>query len=423
MLFRVEALLDDGTFEAACGQQDICFMDAYDTTLPAADAKPQVSMEVVDAAGLSTSGNNLGAPGAPVGTWYKLTNNSPKKLTATFDIESDNVNELAVLVEGQGTSHNLSAGEGDDFPMEISSGADYDACFPLGEPAYSVSPSATQPDIYLAPGEDTLVAVYARTWGNCADGSCSTFTAHLSGDLDGDPFTVCASANLMVDVDAEGELEECDDGGEPADGEECGENEDCQEQVEMRSEWWVTGIVLHGPTPDSSIVVFLQSANGETLELDEQLISPRLGRLQQTVSFPDAVAGETVTLEAQFTVEPLGVDSPVTVNHVVMGTKAYPDENLPHTVVGLGEVELSTSPYTQIDLMDQESVWVLDAITGEPIPVTLTDSSFEATGNDYTVSVSFEVHPAIRVGAEGPVLGVAVRPPGAVDQLGVLLMV
>ena len=383
---------DEGSFEVSCGQQDVCFLDG--TTLTTSK-NPVVGFEIVDSAGNPTTGNVLGAPGAPVVSFYKLTNHSEESLSAEFLVSSDNVNELAT-VSGGGDSHNLSAGEGDDFPMIVTTQWEFldidDICFALGEPATSISPSASQPVMKLGAGEEVTVAVITRSWGLCADGSCSKLTTWVAGDVGGEEFLACAGGNLMVSDVADPYT--CSDGGEPAETEPCGEDEECQEHTARAPEGEVLGMVLHGPTSDTSVAVLLRDTSSSltiaSREVDEHLITPRLGRLYETLELEGTVAGDTVTLTTEFAVEPLDLNSGVLLNHLVFGTKAYPEEELPHSVVGLGLVELTTAPYTQLDLMDQESLWFEDD-AGEPVKVALTDSAFEAYGDNYTVTVSFVV--------------------------------
>ena len=383
---------DEGSFEVSCGEQDVCFLDG--PTL-STSGEPLVGFEIVDADGNPTSGNVQGAPGAPVVSFYKLSNNSEESLNAEFLVSSDNVNELAT-VSGSGDTHNLSVGEGDDFPMFVTTEWDdldtEDICFPLGEPASSISPSASEPIVKLGAGEEVTVAVVTRSWGLCADGSCSKLTARVEGDIGGDEFLACAGGNLMVeDVDDD---YACADGGEPAETEPCGEDAECQEHAARGPEGEAVGIVLHGPSPDASVAVLLRDTRSSltiaSREVDEHLITATLGRLYETLELEGAVAGETVTLTTELAVEPLDLNSGVLLNHLVFGTKAYPEEELPHSVVGLGLAELTTAPYTQLDLMDQESLWFEDD-AGEPVKVALTDSAFEANGDSYTVTVSFVV--------------------------------
>ena len=382
---------DEGTFEVSCGEQDVCFLDGPTLTT---SENPKVGLQIVDSMGNPTSGNVLGAPGAPVVSFYQLSNHSEESLTAEFLVSSDNVNELAT-VSGSGDSHNLSAGEGDDFPMIVTTQWEDvevdDICFALGEPATSISPSASEPVIKLGAGETVTVAVITRSWGLCADGSCSKLTAWVGGEVGGERFLACAGGNLMVsDVD---DPYPCSDGGEPAETEPCGEDQECQEHT-ARDHHGVLGMVLHGPSADTSVAVLLRDTSSSltiaSREVDEHLITPRLGRLYETLELEGAVAGNTVTLTTEFAVEPLDLNGGILVNHLVFGTKAYPEEELPHSVVGLGLVELTTAPYTQLDLMDQESLWFEDD-TGEPVKVALTDSAFEADGDSYFVTVSFVV--------------------------------
>ncbi len=90
-------------------------------------------------------------------------------------------------------------GDGDNFPVAfVSELPNDDLCIPMPEnPATYTQPTIQQP-LELGPGETKVVDVVQRSWGECADGSCSNTTLHVSGNVGDQPVIACGGGALVI---------------------------------------------------------------------------------------------------------------------------------------------------------------------------------------------------------------------------------
>lgn len=164
-------------------------------------------------------------PGDPVGFVYQITNNDPAQsfsgtLTVDSLAESRMPGSSGPMPPGTAVVSVSDPVEGDNFAIELLAGRFelpegdpvVDGCIALGSPADPAIPSATL-DIDLAPLESTFVTVRSRSWGLCADGSCSRTTLSLDGAFsEGSTPFACTGEAFIVDT-SEPPRYGCDDSG------------------------------------------------------------------------------------------------------------------------------------------------------------------------------------------------------------------
>lgn len=401
--------LQTGTYETQCGTQGFCFEEAVEDSV--GEKHPRIEITNSSLA-LSTegNGNQRVRPGYPILSRYRIKNWTDQTYDGTFEIVSENVNGLLLYSpdsdSDEAFSYGLSTGEGDDFPMEVvpSDDSDFDPCFPLPTPASSISPTASAA-IKLGAGEERVVEVYTRTWGTCADGSCSAFVSTLMGEFaNGSRSTACAGNNILVQIGGDGDETTCSDSGEASYVAPCGDNDgdgndDCYQwlaSTRFMPEEDPDGLILYGLDDGSHLAVVLEGttlSNGSgDQEVDVHLISPNQGRILETFLLGDVPSvGEQVTLESSFQLGAGNAEGAGIITELTFGAKYYPDEEKFSSLVGLGRVVIAGVPNALFEIMDQQALWALDPVTGLPVSVTILESDLSVVDESFTVSLTFEV--------------------------------
>jgi MYXO-CTERM domain-containing protein len=405
--------MESGSYEVECGKQNICFVeeiiDENGVVHPAIELTNS-NLKL----GTETGGNQSAKPGEPVLTTYKITNWSDDPFTGTLTITSDNANNDVVFESSTGEagySYNLSVGDGDDFPMEIEpkDATDYDPCFPLPTPASSISPSAAI-EVSVNAGKSQEYKVWTRSWGTCADGSCSSMTASLGGQLGGTSINTCAGNNIIVRIESgdgvqfdshEGDTEPaCPDGGEATEGTDCDDYEGngtfgCEDWVEpAMAPGGPVGLVMMGPSVDL-IAMFDGTSSvsgGLVSEVDTHNITKHQSRIEENLFLANApTVGSTLTLNSSFHLGANSPEGPGTVTELSIGDKFAPADSVAHSFVGLGEATVAAVPNARFQLMLQESIWAVDPNTGIIVPVAIDTGSFVVNGSTYTVTIQITV--------------------------------
>jgi MYXO-CTERM domain-containing protein len=407
---------DQGTFTVPCKSTPICFQEPPedDETVP----KLTLSLVTLTASKLTESLAGA-APGVPVLHRFKLKNHSDATFEGAIQVTSDNLNEQAswepAFDGAAGWSHNLSVGDGDDFPMEVYAKVDvdtHDPCFALPTPESSISPTASLPSIVLVAGDEIFFHVYTRSWGLCADGSCSRVVIKAEGDLTGGtnnnsiPVSVCSGTNVIVEIEvpppSSHDPYDCPDNGEASYVMGCGDEDgdgvdDCYEYLVRAAPFPDTldGLILTGQGDGKLVVLLSQTDTPDGFSsrvVDTHLVEPNLGRMHETLVLSGTPApGDRVELTARYI---LGAGSPEgvgTIREITMGAKFGPNEFLPHSVIGSGEVLVVSEPYAIYDLMGQESLWAVDSTTGLNEEVPIEDVTFTVEDNGYSMSLAFDV--------------------------------
>ncbi|MCG8459077.1 MAG: hypothetical protein MI919_22600, partial [Holophagales bacterium] len=187
---------DASTVTATNGAARLCLVDPA----PAAPSLPRLHLELVDPTGALARAH----PGDATSHVLRLTNrDDTSSFEGGLEIRSVNVSKVpgstGILTPGDGVFSPADPGDGDNFPLAFGDGGL--ACVPLPpEPQLPVVPLLEQ-DILLGPGESTEVEVLTRSWGMCADGSCSQSTALIDGTFtDLTSGLACASFATLTDL-------------------------------------------------------------------------------------------------------------------------------------------------------------------------------------------------------------------------------
>jgi regulation of enolase protein 1 (concanavalin A-like superfamily) len=129
---------------------------------------------------------------------FRISNNGLEPLRITLSAKSD---QISIRPEGGDESQGvyaLSAPEGDDFPIQFNP----TGCVQLPGHPYSQHVIQT-PSFTLNPGQSVDRTLGIRSWGQCADGSCSEYWISAEATRpDGEKLFGCASGALWVDSSA-----------------------------------------------------------------------------------------------------------------------------------------------------------------------------------------------------------------------------
>jgi MYXO-CTERM domain-containing protein len=394
-----------GLTSVDCGNQTkICFdEEVIDSN---GVSHPRVELTNISLTTQAEGGAQLAKPGAPIKSTYTLTNWSDEPFDGVFTVGSNNSNNTVVFEPDSendvGYTYTLSEGEGDDFPLEIvPDKGEYDPCFPLPTPAASIDPSGSIA-VNLKAGETKTIQTYTRSWGNCANGSCSGIGASVSGEFEsGIPLNGCAGG-LVVVSDGDGDGAECADGGLPSTVIPCDddapEGDVCYEQLALLVPSHSTaGLRLQGMNNGTDLVVFLDgtdaSSGSATHETDVHNINDTLGRILEDIHLGSAPsAGTTIELISTFKAQAGNAEGLALITELSIGDKYSPDETVAHSFIGLGEVVVAGNPNAMFQLQLQESIWAVDPVNGQSVEVPIESGGFEVVDDDhYTVTIRFAV--------------------------------
>lgn len=120
---------------------------------------------------------------------YRITNNDPvETYTGQLAVESVNSSRLPGMSgpapPGTGVFPISDPGLGDNFPIRLPHEL-INGCVPLPlEPQLPIVPTILEP-LVIPPGEFFEFDIFTRSWGMCADGSCSRAKLLVDGDFSG----------------------------------------------------------------------------------------------------------------------------------------------------------------------------------------------------------------------------------------------
>jgi hypothetical protein len=138
------------------------------------------------------------APGDQATAIYRVTNHDRSNSVQLLAFGTSR--QVAVRPQGANEARGvfaISSPFGDDFPILINPGTN---CIPLPDHPFTQKAACAQGP-RLAPGESTTLTVGVRSYGQCADGSCSETTLRVEGTFsDGKPAMACAGMSLVVDT-------------------------------------------------------------------------------------------------------------------------------------------------------------------------------------------------------------------------------
>jgi hypothetical protein len=330
--------------------------------------------------------------GAPTLLEMVLNNNHPTEaFEGTLELVTNNENYGAEMVSGpimtqaDSLSYSLSSGPGDDFVVHFvpeSEGTEEEIaavlaaamCFDLPAPQLSISPLASR-TVSIPAGESITVAMWSRTWPNCADGSCSGMAFDLEGAFSGgELYEAKLSGSLIVQavsilqqqISCKGQgvtalVTKCED-----DDDGCAAEEEVRDERDARPVGLIFESDLHTPRPaitstDTEISV---ATTGRTIE--EQLTGEDSGRLWETLTLPRGVLtpGQEVTVTSTFSLTLVGNTEGYSVTEVVVGSKYQPASEEkgvdPTSFIGVARVEVSTTPYMELTIQYQGGAWAVE---------------------------------------------------------------
>lgn len=191
---------------------------------PGEPSEPRLDLHLV-----GPPGSEVGrvSPGDPVGFVYRLVNNDPDvsfsgTLSADSRNESRQPGASGPMPPGTAVVSISDPVAGDNFPIELLAGGPNapegdpvaEGCIALPRDPADPGVPADSLDIHLEPGEATLVTLFSRPWGMCADGSCGRATLQLEGSFsDASPGLACSGVVTAADT-SRGPGSACDDSGE-----------------------------------------------------------------------------------------------------------------------------------------------------------------------------------------------------------------
>lgn len=177
----------DGTVLSQTGDSVVCVVEPA----PGRPGVPRLGLELI-----SESFPHMAA-GDQTLARYRVVNNDPSNsVTLTAFATS---RQAAVRPQGGNEAQgifSIASPFGDDFPIMFNPGTN---CIPLPPHPYTQI-EATNALPVLGPGQSNIITVGIRSYGQCADGSCSESTLRVSGTFsDGRPALACAGMTLFVD--------------------------------------------------------------------------------------------------------------------------------------------------------------------------------------------------------------------------------
>ncbi|MEO1085197.1 MAG: hypothetical protein AAFY88_13235, partial [Acidobacteriota bacterium] len=172
--------LGDGMVLTATSDSKVCLAE------PAPDdaGLPRLDLELVGGPGDEIVRVH---PGDQGDVTYRLTNNDPEdSFTGRMVADSVNVARLpgasGPMPPGTGVFSISDPVQGDNFPLAYAEDL-FEGCVLLPEDPANPAVPTRQRDITLAPGESIDIDIYTRSWGMCADGSCSRSTVQVDGEF------------------------------------------------------------------------------------------------------------------------------------------------------------------------------------------------------------------------------------------------
>ena len=189
--------LSNGVVLNATGDTAVCIVEPSpsDPTVPRLDLQP-LTPSVVES-----------HPGDHGRFMFRITNNDPvESFIGTLEANSKQTSRLPLQIGGPSSpdAGPFAVSEpfsGDNFPIAWGDEM-MDPCLPLPPDPHNPAVPTIARDIVLAPGESMDVELVTRSWGMCADGSCSEKVLVYEGLFsDGSPGFACTGVAFGANSD------------------------------------------------------------------------------------------------------------------------------------------------------------------------------------------------------------------------------
>ncbi|HEY2951519.1 MAG TPA: hypothetical protein VGK40_02995, partial [Verrucomicrobiae bacterium] len=178
----------DGMTLSASGDTVVCIV----APAPGQPGVPRLSLTLLSESAPRKS------PGDVAVARYAVKNNDPSNSVTLMAIGSSR--QSAVRPQGANERQGVFAISnpfGDDFPILFNPGSN---CIPLPSHPYTQQPISNSVPV-IPPGGTNVIMVGIRSYGQCANGSCSESTLKVTGTFsDGSPALACAGMALIVDT-------------------------------------------------------------------------------------------------------------------------------------------------------------------------------------------------------------------------------
>ena len=155
------------------------------------------------------------------------------------------------------------------------------------------------------------------------------------------------------------------------------------------------GIVLRGPSSDTDTVIYLTETDINQ-DVDRVMsraknLTDKVGRIDSQVMFVNPTSNGdnldvTVTLDTFLEQD----SSPYSVERLQIGPKSMHPEHDGRDIIGMGEIEINSEPYTLFEIMYQGSVWTQNPQTGDSSRLEITDFDFRVEDKAIVVDLSFD---------------------------------
>ena len=178
----------DGTVLTQTGDTVVCLVDP----IPGRPGVPRLDLQLISPPIVRA------APGDKATATYRVINNDPSNSVQVLPFAKSH--QSAVRPQGDNEAHGvfaISSPFGDDFPILFNPGTN---CIPLPGHPYTQSELSGTP-ITIPPSGSNTITVGIRSYGQCANGSCSESTLRVTGTFsDNTTAQACAGMSLMVDA-------------------------------------------------------------------------------------------------------------------------------------------------------------------------------------------------------------------------------
>jgi len=416
-----------GEILSTCKDGQVCFVP---TTTKGNVTTPLIEIIALEPDSDEPGTNNsIEYPGDPQVLRYKIMNRGGTDFNGTLTVDSDNVNVKAVAsnlpggVDPNTFTFGLSEGDGDDFVVGQSVTGGAEECLPLpDQPGQSIGPSTTATLPAIPAGGDFIFEIYAASWGNCGDGSCSQAALSLVGTLDSTPIKGCLTGNFMTSATTEatgntctgqatspvGGLA-CSNAGQQNQAAGCEEDPECDPDVPLAGRLhWPSASQAKSKPPvlappldekpvkegfagavftlkgDKDKLYVIKSADTEsskpkTSTVADLRVDHNLTRVSEELKLDSAVAmNDKVTLKVPFALVQK-IDGKPSTPTMTVGSKTTPGSEAVHTFIALSDVHIDTKPGLRTELMTQVSAWMYDEQADKLIPAPLEAVDFKTT--------------------------------------------
>jgi hypothetical protein len=388
----VTVTFSDGMTLTASGDTAVCIV----APVPGMPGVPRLSLTL-----LSESAPRMAAGDVAVAR-YVVKNNDPSNSVALVAFGGSR--QSAIRPQGANERQGVFAISnpfGDDFPILFNPGSN---CIPLPPHPYTQAAISNALPI-LAPGQSNIITVGIRSYGQCANGSCSESTLRVSGTFsDSTPAMACAGMALVVDngrpsQNCGSQVNDCNANGIPdaldiAAGRSQDRNynampDECEQFINVPTSTSVT------PTnPQPATPIFVQVAFNEAVPMVNVWANGNPLTRTQFMSIPfwqGTIPADT--RPGPQTVYFLGKDQ-LGGLATYIATYTVQAPNTPPTISDIGNqtVPLNTStgpiPFTVGDAQTPANALTVTGSSSNPTLVPNANIDFGGSGGNRTVSVT-----------------------------------